>query len=30
MDLYSKLDETVSLEEPEEVKPVIEEVEDYS
>ena len=30
MDLYSKLDETVTLEEPEEVKPVIEEVEDYS
>ena len=30
MDLYSKLDETVTLEETEEVKPVIEEVEDYS
>jgi MoxR-like ATPase len=30
MDLYSKLDETVTLEEPEEVKPVVEEVEDYS
>ena len=30
MDLYSKLDETVTLEETEEVKPVVEEVEDYS
>ena len=30
MDLYSKLDETVTLEETEEVEPVVEEVEDYS
>jgi len=29
MDLYSKLDETVKLEETEEEKPVTEEVEDY-
>ena len=30
MDLYSKLDETVTLEETEEVEPAVEEVEDYS
>jgi len=30
MDLYSKLDETVSLEETKEAEPVVEEVEDYS
>ena len=29
MDLYSKLDETVKLEETEEEKPATEEVEDY-